>query len=248
MLFFAHLDVVEARREDWSMDPFVSHREGRLFLRARDARRERRRCHAGRGVLRLRAEGWVPDRDLILALTADEEGGDDNGIEWLIANRRDLIPTAYTINVDAGGGEMRGGKMTALDVQASEKVFASFSLTVKNPGGHSSLPVKDNAIYRLAAGLQRLAAFEFPVQLTDVTRLYFARMAPLSGAAGPDMKAVAGKTFMPAAAARLASRRRSTTRCCARPAWRRCCRRGTRKTRLPQTAKATVNCRPVADR
>jgi acetylornithine deacetylase/succinyl-diaminopimelate desuccinylase-like protein len=243
VLFIAHLDVVEARREDWSMEPFVLNEKDGYFY--------------GRGTLdvkggaatmvaafaRLRAEGWVPDRDLILALTADEEGGDNNGIEWLIANRRELISAAYTINVDAGGGELRGGKMTALDVQASEKVYASFSLTVKSSGGHSSLPVKDNAIYRLAAGLQRLAAFEFPIQLTDITRLYFERMAPLSGAAGPDMKAVAGKTFTPTVAARLASR--STlynallrTTCVATML-----QAGHAENALPQTAQATVNCR-----
>ncbi len=243
VLFIAHLDVVEARREDWSMEPFVLNEKDGYFY--------------GRGTLdvkggaatlvsafvRLRTEGWVPDRDLILALTADEEGGNDNGIEWLIANRRDLISASYTINVDAGGGELRDGKITALDVQASEKVYASFSLTVKNAGGHSSLPVKDNAIYRLAAGLQRLAAFEFPIQLTDVTRLYFARMAPLSGAAGPDMKAVSGKTFTPATAARLAAR--STlynallrTTCVATML-----QAGHAENALPQTAQATVNCR-----
>ena len=133
--------------------------------------------------------------------------------------------------------------MTALDVQASEKVYASFSLTVKSSGGHSSLPIKDNAIYRLAAGLQRLAAFEFPIQLTDITRLYFERMAPLSGAAGPDMKAVAGKTFTPSVAARLASR--STlynallrTTCVATML-----QAGHAENALPQTAQATVNCR-----
>ena len=136
----------------------------------------------------------MPDRDLILALTADEEGGTDNGVAWLLANRRDLIDAEYSINVDTGGGELRGGKVTALDVQAAEKVYASFSLTVKNAGGHSSLPTKDNAIYRLAAGLQRLAAFEFPVRLTDVTRTYFERMAPLSGASAADMRAVAAQT------------------------------------------------------
>jgi acetylornithine deacetylase/succinyl-diaminopimelate desuccinylase-like protein len=249
VLFIAHLDVVEARREDWSMDPFILNEKDGFFY--------------GRGTLdvkggaatlvaafsRLRQERWVPDRDLILALTADEEGGTHNGVAWLLANRKELIDAEYAVNVDTGGGELRGGKVTALDVQAAEKVYASFTLTVKNPGGHSSLPTKENAIYRLAAGLQRLAAFEFPVRLTDVTRTYFERMAPLSGANGADMKAVARQPIDMAAASRLAARSPFynalfRTTCVATML-----QGGHAENALPQTAQATVNCRmlPVDD-
>ena len=243
LLFIAHLDVVEARREDWSMDPFVLNEKDGYFY--------------GRGTIdvkggaatlvaafaRLRQEQWVPDRDLILALTADEEGGPDNGIAWLLANRRDLIAAEYTINVDSGGVELRGGKISALDVQAAEKIYASFSLTVKNRGGHSSLPTSDNAIYRLAAGLHRLAAFEFPVRLNDITRAYFERMAPLSGANAADMRAVAATPSSPAAAARLAGKSAFHNALLRTTCVATMLQAGHAENALPQTAQATVNCR-----
>ena len=249
VLFIAHLDVVEARREDWSLDPFVLTEKDGYFY--------------GRGTLdvkggaatlvaafaRLRQEQWVPDRDLILALTADEEGGPDNGVAWLLANRRELVDAEYCINVDTGGGELRGGKLTAIDVQAAEKVYASFTLTVKNAGGHSSLPTKDNAIYRLSAGLQRLAAFEFPVRLNDTTRAYFDRVAA-SASAGPsaaDMRAVAKDPPDPPAAARLSAKSPFynallRTTCVATQL-----QAGHAENALPQTAQATVNCRLLPD-
>jgi acetylornithine deacetylase/succinyl-diaminopimelate desuccinylase-like protein len=248
VLFLAHLDVVEARREDWSMDPFVlTERDGFFY---------------GRGTLdvkggaatlvsafvRLRQEGWVPDRDLILALTADEEGGGHNGVTWLLANRRDLIAAEYCINMDSGGPELRGDKVTALDVQAAEKVYGSFTLTVKNPGGHSSLPTKDNAIYRLAAGLQRLAQFEFPVRLTEVTRAYFERMAALAtGQEATDMRAVARQPPDAEAAARLSAKspfHNALLRTTCVPTL---LRGGHAENALPQTSEAVVNCRMLPD-
>ncbi len=243
LLFIAHLDVVEARREDWSMDPFVlNEKDGYLYGRGTiDVKGGAATLVAA--FARLRQEQWVPDRDLILALTADEEGGPDNGIAWLLANRRDLIAAEYTINVDSGGGELRDGKISALDVQAAEKIYASFSLTVKNRGGHSSLPTKDNAIYRLAAGLQRLAAFEFPVRLNDITRAYFERMAPLSGANAADMRAVAATPSSPAAAARLAKKSAFHNALLRTTCVATMLQAGHAENALPQTAQATVNCR-----
>ena len=245
VLFFAHIDVVEARREDWSMDPFVlTEKDGYFYGRGTiDVKGGAATLAAA--FLRLRQESFVPDRDLILALTADEEGGDDNGVEWLLANRRDLIDAAYGMNFDTGGGEILGGKLAVLDVQASEKVFASFTLTATNPGGHSSMPPKDNAIYRLAAGLQRLAAFEFPVQLTDVTRAYFDKMAPLSGASGADMKAVARATPDAAAAARLSAKSAFHNALLRTTCVATMLQAGHAENALPQTAKATVNCRLI---
>jgi acetylornithine deacetylase/succinyl-diaminopimelate desuccinylase-like protein len=249
VVFIAHLDVVEARREDWSMDPFVLTEKDGYFYGRGTLDQKGGAATLVAAFVRLRQEQWVPDRDLILALTADEEGGTENGVAWLLANRRDLIDAAYSINVDTGGGELRGGKMTALDVQAAEKIYASFSLTVKNAGGHSSLPSKDNAIYRLTAGLQRLAAFEFPVRLTDITRTYFERMAPLSAGRAADMRAVAGKKPDLAAAARLATKSpfynaQLRTTCVATML-----QAGHAENALPQTAQATVNCRllPIDD-
>jgi acetylornithine deacetylase/succinyl-diaminopimelate desuccinylase-like protein len=247
LLFIAHLDVVEARRDDWSIDPFVlTEKDGYFYGRGTlDVKGGAATLVAA--FVRLRQEKWAPDRDLILALTADEEGGSDNGVAWLLANRRDLVDAEYSINVDTGGGELRGGKMTALDVQAAEKIYASFSLTVKNPGGHSSLPTRENAIYRLATGLQRLAAFEFPVHLTDITRTYFDRMAALSGDRAPDMRAVARKPPDLAAAARLAKaspfhNALLRTTCVATML-----QGGHAENALPQLAQATVNCRLLPD-
>ena len=143
-------------------------------------------------LIRLKEEGFKPDRDLILALTADEEGGDFNGVEWLVKNHKDLIDAEFAIN-EGGGGSMRKGKYLTNEVQASEKVYQDFHLEVTNPGGHSSLPVKDNAIYHLAAGLARLSAYDFPVELNEVTRAYFARSADVETdpKLAADMRAVA---------------------------------------------------------
>jgi acetylornithine deacetylase/succinyl-diaminopimelate desuccinylase-like protein len=244
VLFIAHLDVVEARREDWSLDPFVLTEKDGFFY--------------GRGTLdvkggaatlvaafaRLRREGFVPDRDLILALTADEEGGPNNGIQWLLANRRDLIDAEYCINVDSGGPELRGGKLVALDVQAAEKVYGSFTLTVRNPGGHSSLPPKDNAIYRLAAGVGRLASFEFPARTTEITRRYFALMADLAPAQqAPDMKALGRETLDEAAAARLSAGSPFYNALLRTTCVPTLLQGGHAENALPQMARATVNCR-----
>jgi acetylornithine deacetylase/succinyl-diaminopimelate desuccinylase-like protein len=248
LLFIAHLDVVEARREDWSMDPFVLNEQDGYFY--------------GRGTLdvkggaatlvasfaRLKEERYTPERDLILALTADEEGGADNGIRWLLEHGRDLVDAEYCINVDSGGGELHGGKMVALDVQAAEKVFTSFTLTVRNSGGHSSLPVKENAIYRLAAALQRLSTFEFPLRTNEVTRAYFAAMAPLArtSADAADMRAI-GSGATGDAAARLSAsspfyNALLRTTCVAT-----LLTGGHAENALPQLARATVNCRMLPD-
>jgi acetylornithine deacetylase/succinyl-diaminopimelate desuccinylase-like protein len=248
VLFFAHLDVVEARRDDWSMDPFaLTERDGYFY---------------GRGTLdvkggaatlvtafcSLRQRGVVPDRDLILALTADEEGGPNNGVQWLLANDRDLIAADYAINVDAGGPEIRGGRVSALTVQAAEKVFASFTLTVHNRGGHSSLPGPENAIYRLAAGLQRLATLVLPTHTSEITRAYFAAQATLaSGADAADMRAVSVLPTDEAAARRLSA---------SSPFYNALLRTtcvptlldgGHAENALPQTARATINCRVLPE-
>ena len=248
VLFLAHLDVVEAKKEDWSMDPFVlTEKDGHFYGRGTlDVKGGAATLVTAFGALR--QKGVVPDRDLILALTADEEGGSNNGVEWLLANRRDLIDAEYCINVDAGGPEVHGGKVTALDVQAAEKIYASFTLTVRNPGGHSSLPVKENAIYRLAAGLQRIAALEFPIRTNEVSRGYFAGMATLaSGARAADLRAVAKLPVDQAAARRLSAS--STfynailrTTCVATML-----QAGHAENALPQMARATVNCRLLPD-
>src|SRR3989441_2049356 len=150
ILLLAHLDVVEAKREDWSLDPFTFvERDGYFYGRGTLDIKD------GGAILvatfvRLKEEGYRPNRDLILALTTGEEGGSDyNGVEWLLAHHRDLIDAAYVLNMDAGDPVILSGKRLMRPVQASEKVYVTFKLEVHNPGGHSSLPTRDNAIYRL---------------------------------------------------------------------------------------------------
>ena len=246
ILFIAHLDVVEARREDWSFDPFTLVEQDGYFYGRGTLDQKGGAATLVAAFIRLRQEGWTPDRDLIVALTADEEGGPENGVSWLLANRRDLIDAEYCINVDSGGGELRAGKVTALQVQAAEKVFASFTLTVKNPGGHSSLPTKDNAIYRLSAGLQRLSTFEFPVRLNDTTRAYFERTAPAAAGQAAGMRVLAKespKAEIDAAAARLSATSPFYNALLHTTCVPTLLHGGHAENALPQTAQATVNCR-----
>src|SRR5262249_28576436 len=201
----AHLDVVEAKREDWSMDPFPFVEKDGFFYGRGTSDDKAMASQFVANLIRLKDEGFKPDRDLILALTADEEGGNFNGAEWLVKNHKDLIDAEFAIN-EGGGGSMRKGKYLTNEVQASEKGDQDFHLQGTNPGGHSSLPVKDNAIYHLAAGLSKLAAYEFPLELNEVTRGYFARSAEVESdpKLAADMRAVAKSTDA-AAAARLSA-------------------------------------------
>ena len=243
ILFLAHLDVVEARREDWSVDPFqLTERDGYFYGRGTmDIKGEA----AGliTNLLRLRAEGFVPDRDIIVALTDDEEGGDDNGVQWLLQHRPELVQAAYVINTDAGGGQIDGGRRRRMPVQTSEKVYATFRLEVTSAGGHSSLPTPDNAIYTLSEGLNRLAHFNFPVQLNPSTRAFFARLAQQeTGKLASDLKAVSGTKPDLGAAARLSriphynSSMRTTCVATMLDA-------GHAENALPQRARATIQCR-----
>ncbi len=244
LLLLAHLDVVEALREDWTLDPFkFTEQDGYFYGRGTsDIKEEAADLVAN--FIRLKREGFRPDRDLILALTADEEGGNDNGVNWLLKNRRDLIDAAYAVNTDAGGGQIVKGRHVRNAVQTSEKVYLTFALEVKNRGGHSSLPSKDNAIYRLAEGLARLSKFDFPVRTNDTTRAYFERMAANeTGQTAADMLAVARTPTDEAAAARLSASSAYynallRTTCVATQL-----QGGHAENALPQTARATVNCR-----
>jgi acetylornithine deacetylase/succinyl-diaminopimelate desuccinylase-like protein len=129
-------------------------------------------------VLRLRTEGFVPDRDIVVALTADEETfGEFDGVDWLLREHRDLIDAGLTLNPDAGGGMSSGSRRLYMGLETSEKSYVTFGLEVTNKGGHSSLPEPDNAIYRLAAGLGRIARLHFPVSLSPTTRAYFAALS-----------------------------------------------------------------------
>jgi len=243
ILFIGHLDVVEARREDWSMDPFrFIESDGNFYGRgARDMK-------SGDAILvetfvRLKREAYQPDRDLILALTADEEGGDYNGIDWLLKEHKNWIDAQYCINLDGGEFEKLRGKRILAGLQASEKVYADYQFETANPGGHSSVPGAENAIYELAAALARLEKFSFPVHINEVTRSYFLQSAALTtgslstdlhGAAmqPPDAAAIQHLSAMPYYNSLL------RTTCVATMLTG-----GHAPNALPQMARATVNCR-----
>ncbi|MFA5263303.1 MAG: M20/M25/M40 family metallo-hydrolase [Opitutaceae bacterium] len=160
ILLIAHLDTVDAPRDGWNSDPFqLTERDGFFYGRGVNDIKDADAILVA-NLIRLRAEGFVPDRDIIVALTADEETGTANGIDWLLKEHRDLMDIAYCLNLDAGGGLLEHGKHVSLSVQTGEKAHSSFQLEITNRGGHSSLPSKDNAIYRLAEGLVRLSHYE----------------------------------------------------------------------------------------
>jgi acetylornithine deacetylase/succinyl-diaminopimelate desuccinylase-like protein len=243
ILFIGHLDVVEARREDWTTDPFqFVEKDGFFYGRGTNDMK------AGDALLvttfiRLKKEAYLPDRDLILALTADEEGGHFNGVEWLLKEHRDWVDAEYCINLDGGEFEKQNGKRLLAAMQGSEKVYADFQFESVNPGGHSSEPVRDNAIYHLAGALARLRDYDFPVKVNEITENYFARTAEISpGESATDLKAVAKDPPDQAAAARLSREPYFNTllrtTCVATML-----SGGHAPNALPQTARANVNCR-----
>jgi acetylornithine deacetylase/succinyl-diaminopimelate desuccinylase-like protein len=242
LLLLAHIDVVEADPADWTLDPFsFTEQEGYYYGRGTTDDKDEAAIYIA-NLIRLKREGFQPDRDIIVALTADEEGGTNNGVSWLLENHADLIDAEYALN-EGGGGAIRDGIHIANGVQASEKVYLTFMLEVRNPGGHSSLPVKDNAIYRLADALIRIRAYDFPVVLNDVTRIFFERTADLEeGDLAAAMRGIIQEPPDPAAAAYLSrtpfynSRMRTTCVATLLEA-------GHAENALPQRARATVNCR-----
>jgi acetylornithine deacetylase/succinyl-diaminopimelate desuccinylase-like protein len=206
ILFIGHLDVVEALRSDWTTDPFeFIEKDGYFYGRGTEDMKE------GDAILvtnfiRLKKEGYLPDRDLILALTADEEGGSFNGVDWLLREHRDWIDAEYCINLDGGEFEKDKDKRLLAGIQASEKVYVDFQFESLNAGGHSSVPSPDNAIYHLAGALARLQSFSFPVKINEITRSYFGRTAAMeSGQVAADMKAVAKQPPDPTAVQRLST-------------------------------------------
>jgi len=243
ILFIAHLDVVEARREDWTTDPFqFLEKDGYFYGRGTQDIKDGDAILTA-NFMRLKKEGFVPDRDLILALTADEEGGTSNGIDWLVKHHRDWIDAEYCVNLDGGDFYSSNGKKIYAAVQASEKVYVSFQLEVRNPGGHSSLPTRNNAIYHLADGLARLKSFDFPVNLSTVTRSMLERgAAQQTGQLAADMKAAAQTPPDSSALARLSDipLYNAILRTTCVPTM---LTGGHAENALPQMARAIVNCR-----
>jgi acetylornithine deacetylase/succinyl-diaminopimelate desuccinylase-like protein len=243
VLFIGHLDVVEARREDWTTDPFqFIEQDGFFYGRGTRDMKEGDAILVST-LLRLKREGFKPDRDLIVALTADEEGGNFNGIDWLLKEHRDWIDAEYCVNLDGGDFERFQGQPVLAGLQASEKVYVDFQFETTNPGGHSSSPGPDNAIYELAAALLKLQKFSFPVQMNEVTRTYFRDSAKLSsGALADDFRGAAQDPPNPVAIQHLSAipyyNSMLHTTCVAT-----LLTGGHAPNALPQMARATVNCR-----
>jgi acetylornithine deacetylase/succinyl-diaminopimelate desuccinylase-like protein len=245
LLLLAHLDVVDAHRADWTMEPFkFVEKDGYYYGRG---------TQDDKGLaalwvtlfLRLHRDRAPLERDVILALTADEENGPENGVKWLLKNERPLIQAELALT-EGGSGELKGGKRLSLDVQPAEKSYLSFAVEATNKGGHSSLPEADNAIVRVARAAARVHEYAFPVELTPLTRAYFQHMATLeTGPVAADLRTVAGTGPAPAvaaAAARLAKvpvfNARLRTTCVPTLV-----EGGHAENALPQRARVTVNCR-----
>src|SRR2546427_3966477 len=246
MLLLAHLDVVEARREDWSVDPFKLIEKDGYFYGRGTADDKFMAAAFVANLIRYKQEGYQPDRDIIVALETDEEilDRDALGIQWLLKNHRNLIDAEFALN-EGGSVGLKNGKRIRNSVQTSEKVSVSYQLEVKNRGGHSSLPTKDNAIYRLAEGLVRLSKFTFPFKLNETARAYFERTAELEGEqVAADIRSVISGRPDPASL--------SFVRLSANPVYNAQLRTtcvatllegGHAYNALPQVARATVNCR-----
>ncbi|HEY4367618.1 MAG TPA: M20/M25/M40 family metallo-hydrolase [Steroidobacteraceae bacterium] len=243
MLLIGHLDVVDALRSDWTTNPYeFVEKDGYVYGRGTQDMKDGDTIMLTT-LIRYKQEGLRLDRDIILALTADEESGSSNGVEWLLKNHRDLVDAEFVLNHDGGGVTLENGKPTQIEVTATEKVYADFSFGTKNPGGHSSLPTKTNAIYALSAALQRVAQYDFPFELNNVTRPYYEQVAAKADPTrAADIRAMLQTPPDAAAIARLSSRPidNSTIRttCVATRL-----EGGHANNALPQSARANVNCR-----
>jgi acetylornithine deacetylase/succinyl-diaminopimelate desuccinylase-like protein len=244
ILLLAHLDVVAALRSDWTIEPFVlTEKDGYYYGRGTSDDKAMAAIFVA-NLLRDRAAGWKPNRDIILALTADEESGDSNGVEWLTASHRDMIDAAFAVN-EGGGGSMRNGKPFSNSIQAAEKVSVHFTITATNKGGHSSVPRPDNAIYELAHALEKLEHFQFPIQLNEISRAYLTQTAALdTGKLASAMRAIVSNPNDASANATLSADPRYNsmlrTTCVATRL-----SGGHAYNALPQTATANINCRIV---
>lgn len=243
VLLIGHLDVVEANRKDWTTDPFrFVEKDGYFYGRGTQDMKDGDAIMVAT-LIRFKKEGFVPDRDIILALTADEEGGKSNGVDWLLKNQRKLVDAEFVLNHDGGEVQADHGKPLALTVDATEKLYSDYQLVVTNPGGHSSQPRPDNAIYELAHALIKLEQYKFPFELNNVTRSYYEHLAdvePEQRAA--DIKAMLRTPPDESAIARLSkdpidNSRLHTTCVATRLSG------GHANNALPGRAEAIVNCR-----
>ena len=240
VLFLAHLDVVEADPQDWSFDPFTFRDEGDYFYgRGTLDDKDEAAIHIA-NLVWMKRHGYQPNRDIIVVLSADEEGGPDNGVQYLLANHRDLVDAAFVIN-EGGGGTILDGRHVTNRVQTAEKVYQSYILEVTNPGGHSSRPREDNAIYQLARALIRIAGHVFPVALNETTRAMFTAYASTLSADSAAM--IPGLLQTPPAGESVDYLEKDygalfRTTCVATQL-----EAGHAENALPQRARATLNCR-----
>lgn len=245
LLLLAHIDVVEANAADWTRDPFTLVEEGGYFY-ARGATDDKAQAAVWVDTLvRLKTEGFTPVRDIRIALTCGEETADiHNGVEWLLANHPETLQAGFALNEGAGGLLDAEGNRVALAVQAGEKLYQDYRLEIANPGGHSARPRKDNAIVAMAAGLARVGAYDFPLQLNPVTRAYFSALADTQPQYAADMRALTGGDQLDAAAAARIS--------AANPSWNATLRTtciptliegGHAPNAQPQHVTANINCR-----
>ena len=247
ILLLAHLDVVEAYPADWTLPPFeFIEQDGTFYGRGVADDKDEAAIYTAI-LIKMKREGFVPDRDIIMALTTDEEGGAHNGVDWLLQNRPDLIEAEYALN-EGGGGLVVDGEKISNAVQASEKKFQNFSIEVTNPGGHSSRPRQDNAIYDLAAALTAVGAFKLPVNLNEVTTAFFAASAKIVAdpAVADAMRRIAADQGDSHAATLLSKdphyNAMMRTTCVAT-----LLNGGHASNALPQRAQANVNCRILPD-
>ncbi|MBS0381858.1 MAG: M20/M25/M40 family metallo-hydrolase [Proteobacteria bacterium] len=248
ILLMGHLDVVPVDLANWHTDPFkLTERDGYFYGRGT---MDIKGADAGliATFLKLHAERFVTKGDYILALTAGEEDGVSNGIQWLLANRPDLIRAQYAINVDGGGPELSGNQVTLVAIETAEKVYESYTLTARGPGGHSSIPKGNNPIYRLATGLERLSTLEFPLATNSASRAYFARLATVNtGNTAAAMRGVAHDPSDPAALRQLAARSPYDNAHLRTTCVPTLLTGGDAENALPQVARATINCRIMPD-
>ncbi len=243
VLLIGHLDVVEAKREDWTTDPFqFVEKDGYFYGRGTQDMKDGDAIMVTT-LIRMKKEGFVPDRDIILALTADEEGGKSNGVDWLLKNHRDLLDAEFVVNTDDLTVWTVQGKAVEVEVVASEKIYSDYQLVVTDAGGHSSLPKPQNAIYELSSALMRLQNYKFPLEFNEVTRAYYDRLSKTeTGQRAADMKAILKEPPDQDAVARLSQDVNDNamlhTTCVATRV-----NAGHANNALPQRAEAIVNCR-----
>jgi acetylornithine deacetylase/succinyl-diaminopimelate desuccinylase-like protein len=244
VLLIGHLDVVEAKRSDWTTDPFqFLEKDGYYYGRGTQDMKDGDAIMMAT-LIRMKQEGYKPDRDIILALTADEEGGAFNGVDWLVKNHRELVDAEFVLNHDGGGVVVENGKLLGFTVDATEKLYADYQLSSLNPGGHSSMPTADNAIYHLADALGRLEHYTFPFELNAVTRAELAGLAKTY----PPEKAVLVQAVLSDPPNQQAIARLSADDPILNSTIRTTCvatrlAAGHANNALPQTATANVNCR-----